>query len=509
MTLTLHILSTGAQADRVNSIVMVGEALTIGRADTNDLVLPDPTREISSSHAVLQTHGADYQVVDTSTNGTFLNSESSALGDLPSPLNNGDTLRIGPYEMRVEIDGTALDLMDALPAPMDATPIMDPNANPLTGDVLAEVASIDHDGGDFLDDLLGAAPPNAMNTPTRDVAHGGAEVINEFLDVAPDENLDGGASAADHSAATRDYFAPNAGDSAIPDDWDDDFLSGDENPFAPPAANGATPDFTPEPPAPVQVDVAPNNPPPQPEPVAEVPEPAVAPVPVVEQTQPAPEPVVAKPAAVSPETKPIKTPPATSGPNPARGFLEAAGVDHSRINDEELAEIMTRSGTVFRTLIEGAREVLMARNTIKDELRLEKTTISPDGNNPIKFSISGRQAVEAMVKPSVPGYKAGPASAEEAMADIKAHEVAMMSGMENAIKSLLGRFNPDTLAKKIEKDGGKGGFLKGKKARYWEVFESLYGQISEEAEEDFHSLFGKEFAKAYAIQMKTIKASKD
>ncbi len=117
----------------------------------------------------------------------------------------------------------------------------------------------------------------------------------------------------------------------------------------------------------------------------------------------------------------------------------------------------------FRTLVEGAREVLMARASIKDELRLGQTMISPDGNNPIKFSISGQQAVEAMIKPTVAGYQTADKAAAEAMMDIRAHEVAMMSGMESAIKTLLLRFDPAELSSKIEDSGRLVGLLKGKK----------------------------------------------
>jgi FHA domain-containing protein len=31
----------------------------------------------------------------------------------------------------------------------------------------------------------------------------------------------------------------------------------------------------------------------------------------------------------------------------------------------------------------------------------------------------------------------------------------------------------------------------------WDVFTELYGQISSEASDDFHELFGKEFLRAY------------
>ncbi len=492
MTLTLHILSTGAQAGRDSTITMTGEALTIGRADTNDLVLPDPNREISSSHCVLQAKGSEFIVVDTSTNGTFLNRETAPLGDFPSPLNNGDTLRIGPYEMRVNIALAAVDPLAGLPPPAGEEALMDPELAAAGADAIADIASLDTEGGDFLDGLLGEAPPNAMKTPTRDIAADGPEAINEFLDETPDPELQGGASTPNHSAAVSDFYQATPGaEGAIPDDWDDDLLSpGTPKASKPGAAIPETTDFGSEPGAPLDDSF---NDPPAPEPPAKAPEPAAAPPP-----KPAPElaPVAAKPPAKS-----------GSGADLARAFLISAGVNEAQIADDELKTIMEQSGTVFRTLIEGAREVLMARASIKDELRLGQTMISPDGNNPIKFSISGQQAVEAMVKPTVAGYKTGPAAAEEAMRDIKAHEVAMMSGMETAIKTLLKRFDPENLAQKLEDSGGISGLLKGKKARYWEVFEKLYSQISDEAEEDFQTLFGKEFAKAYTEQMLKLKTA--
>jgi type VI secretion system protein len=566
MTLTLHILSSGAQAGRETQFSLIGGALSIGRAESNNVVLPDPTREVSSSHAVVQERGGDYVIVDTSTNGTFLNGERDPLGDFPTPLNDGDTLRIGPYELRVSIAVVAgrSDQFADLPPPEGETPIVFDTAPP-TLDTLGEIGGLDMDGGDFLEGLMVDAPPNAMRARSRDVVEDVDSTIDDFLDIAPDKNLMGGASAPDHSAPGQDFFQTNQSRSAIPDEWEDDFLSG----MAPPAPASPTPGkptaapaaglipettFSPEPikvrqpesiAAPIpqpEISVAKTpasetlqdasgiddlddfltGPLTEPDPLANLvldPAPGESiPAPAIAQ----PAPVVAQPAAVvapvlapvsAPVSAPVAPTPAASaapttggGADLARQFLTAAGVDHRRIADDELGEIMERAGTAYRTLIEGAREVLMARASIKDELRLGQTMISPDGNNPIKFSISGQQAIEAMIKPTVAGYQTADKAAREAMYDIKAHEVAMMSGMESAIKTLLGRFDPANLASKIENSGRIAGFLKGKKAQYWDIFEKLYAKLSEEAEEDFNALFGKEFSKAYKDQLNKLKS---
>ena len=77
--------------------------MTIGRGKDNDLVLPDPERMISSHHCAIEDQNGNVVVVDLSTNGTFLNYGKIPLGRVPTPLNDGDILSIGGYELAVQI----------------------------------------------------------------------------------------------------------------------------------------------------------------------------------------------------------------------------------------------------------------------------------------------------------------------------------------------------------------------------------------------------------------------
>ena len=56
--------------------------------------------------------------------------------------------------------------------------------------------------------------------------------------------------------------------------------------------------------------------------------------------------------------------------------------------------------------------------------------------------------------------------------------------------------------------GGLGNalFTANRKARLWDQFCQLYAGIATEAEDDFHSLFGKAFAKAYDEQMERFRS---
>ena len=120
-------------------------------------------------------------------------------------------------------------------------------------------------------------------------------------------------------------------------------------------------------------------------------------------------------------------------------------------------------------------------------------------------SVSAEEAVRSIVLPASRGYLSSDKAAEEALRDVKAHEIAMVSGMEAALKSVLDRLSPKKLEAMMDDDGKMGSLLKGKKARYWEVYEKMYSQISEQAENEFHEFFSKEFSKAYEEQLEKLK----
>jgi type VI secretion system protein len=80
---------------------------TIGRGRDNDWTLPDPDRYLSGSHARVDFRAGSYVIVDTSSNGTYVNDAGEPLGKFHEyTLQDGDFLRLGSYEFRVSIDAT-------------------------------------------------------------------------------------------------------------------------------------------------------------------------------------------------------------------------------------------------------------------------------------------------------------------------------------------------------------------------------------------------------------------
>ncbi len=479
MAVTLKFQSSGAMPGSAQPVQMQGGSLTVGRGPANDMVLPDPDKMLSKNHFVIEDHNGNVVIVDLSTNGTFLNYSKIPLGKIATPLNNGDVLSVGSFELVVEIGGDLADIGDLIAAPVAQESVSHGSAENAP-DPLALLDDAGP-GGDFLDDLLGGEDgptgPSQLNPvdPIDDLLPPLGEEEDPFFQEPHDGGEGDGASMPMHNPSAQDAFVPQATTSnLIPDDWDDDMLGGSTN----------KPELQPATVVPV------------PKPVADDPFPAAAAV-----TKP--EPTVASPPVPDPTPEMAAAPAADS--DAARAFLKAFGANEVVVSDEDLVNTMARMGRVTKALVTGLREILMTRTSIKSEFRIEQTMINAGGNNPLKFSISPEQAIEAMLRPATKGYQSPETATEEALNDVKAHEVAMVTGMEAALKGILAKLDPEVLADTIETSSGFGTLLRGKKARYWEVYEKLYAEISDQAENDFHDLFSREFARAYKEQLDRLK----
>jgi type VI secretion system protein len=92
----------------------------------------------------------------------------------------------------------------------------------------------------------------------------------------------------------------------------------------------------------------------------------------------------------------------------------------------------------------------------------------------------------------------------EACRDIQSHEMAVMAGVQTALVGLLRRFDPAALEARLQPGRLDGLLPVSRRARVWELFCATYADIAREAEDDFQSVFGREFAKAYDAQMRKL-----
>ncbi|MBV8525377.1 MAG: type VI secretion system-associated FHA domain protein TagH, partial [Acetobacteraceae bacterium] len=234
-------------------------------------------------------------------------------------------------------------------------------------------------------------------------------------------------------------------------------------------------------------DFTPSTPEPSPTPVAQ---PVTPMIPVAQPVTP-----------VTPAI-PISAPPpgedAAPQPLPPQGdllaaFLRGAGLSEAHPADPALT--MEALGAAFRALVSGLRQGLIARAGIKDLFRIERTIIRARGNNPLKFSADDDDALLALLGT---GRRTGMGPAEaitDALRDMRLHELATIAAMQNAVRSLLGQMDPARIAR--ENEASMALIPAQRKARAWDAYESLYARIVQALADDFDSVFGKAFARAY------------
>jgi FHA domain-containing protein/type VI secretion system protein len=182
--------------------------------------------------------------------------------------------------------------------------------------------------------------------------------------------------------------------------------------------------------------------------------------------------------------------------------LLASFLDGLNVPDLQLETLtpglMRQIGQLLRESTRGTVELLAARTALKREVRAEVTMIVARENNPLKFSPSVEVALQHLLGPPARGFLPASAAMRDAFDDLRAHQIGVLAGMRAALEGLLARFDPAQLEATLAPRTGLANLIPAsRKSRLWESFEALYSQLSREAEDEFHQLFGEAFVYAY------------
>ena len=420
----------------------------LGRDAENDWVLPH--RYVSRHHARIHFESGRFYVRDTSQNGVYVNDQLVGQGN-SAVLSDGDRIVIGDYEILVQ---TALVAAPSIGVPEPPRALFGSDDGLGLGDVLPPPATPHVPGiAPGMADLLAPepTPPPAWDDGRRGIPTEG--------DVLP--------------AVSQPYRAPEALPEIPANWWQEDL----------PGAAPATPAPRPSPPLPGEGVRAERPRPPEPARPVETASRASAP--------PAP----AAPAQA-----------AGSGLDALATGLRFVPALPPGTPQEEVIEL---AGALLRELVGGTMELLRARASIKQEARLEMTTLRAVENNPLKFSVTPEEALQRLLSPEAgTGYLAPREAVVEAMRDLRAHELATLAGLEAAIRGMFARFDPQRLEQDFSDRSLLASILPAhRKAKCWDLFAQQFRQIGEEAREDFNALFGREFARAYEEQVRRLRST--
>ncbi|CAK9892373.1 MULTISPECIES: type VI secretion system-associated FHA domain protein TagH [Pseudomonas] len=219
-----------------------------------------------------------------------------------------------------------------------------------------------------------------------------------------------------------------------------------------------------------------------------------------EPESPTPAPIASPVETAVPMPAPVVEAPAQPADSSAlvQAFLRGAGLEQLRIDNAQVEAQMEALGRSYRLMVEGLIDVLRARSSLKGEFRMQQTMIRPAENNPLKFAPNADEALLLLLRHGNHAFMAPDQAVRDSFDDLRAHQLAVMAGVEAAIKHLLARFEPVQLESRLGEPAGLSKlFGSSRQAQYWQQFTELYSKISREAEDDFQDLFGREFSRAY------------
>ncbi|KAA0575454.1 type VI secretion system-associated FHA domain protein TagH [Azospirillum sp. B21] len=505
-----HRASLGGNAEKT----LHGGDLTVGRGVENGWILPDPDLLLSRQHCVFEKTGAGYRVIDTSTNGVFLNGSDRPLGrNVPADLRSGDRVRIGRFIIEAtvetlsapsftEISGAfRLGGTDGSPDPFVPPPVhaaapdqfdemfADPAVRPFEHQPLrSEDAPFDA----WTASSSGAAPRERAEDWRFGTVDDHSDPLNQSLSIG----------VSYQPPAT----APQPSGGGIPDDWDDDLLGAPQpgaspfpDPAFPPVAKTAQPlpedwnidETLPDPAA----DPLPVEPPPVDRAAEPLPLPddsVIVPHAAQQFVPPPPEPV----SPPAPAAVPAAAPVADAGAAVA-AFYEGFGAPLPADGLPDPTAMMRNLGEALRVSLGALHASLRARSRFKDEFHLEQTSFRPAGENPLKRCETLDEAVSVLANPRLRGFLPMADAVREAASDVQVHHLAYAAALQTALKQVVAKFDPGALSQRLETRLLDSIVPAARKARYWDQYETLYKDLVVELEEDFDRVVGDAIAREY------------
>lgn len=191
-----------------------------------------------------------------------------------------------------------------------------------------------------------------------------------------------------------------------------------------------------------------------------------------------------------------------------RSLVDALGLADTPLSDDQIREIHGTVGTMMRETVEGLMQILRSRASIKNEFRMNVTTIQPQENNPIKFSANVDEVMELMFVRRSQAYKEPVASIQETCQSIADHQVAVIAGIHSAFRAAMAKFDPLILEEEFKQSGKAGVLPSLSKGKYWSAYQDYYQSVVNNMDQSFRELFGDEFVSAYEDQLRKLASAR-
>ena len=171
-------------------------------------------------------------------------------------------------------------------------------------------------------------------------------------------------------------------------------------------------------------------------------------------------------------------------------FFSKAMLEPARM-DKPLLSTMTRAREAFHACVYAMMEVLECRKEVKQQLGMESMTTLLD-DNPFKVSLTAKKAITGLLGVG-PSYVKFVNEVAKAVYEIRAHQHAMIMGLEQAVNYLYSELSPDRIERELIRTKKKAS-----PGACWKKYQEKYVAIRASREE----VFLDEFTDVYKQRIK-------
>lgn len=190
-------------------------------------------------------------------------------------------------------------------------------------------------------------------------------------------------------------------------------------------------------------------------------------------------------------------------------LLEGMGLGNLQPVPQFDRKNMHQLGQMLSIFSQGTVALLSSRSILKHDVQADMTMVLDDANNPFKLLPSGKTVLMQMFSTKMPGFMSPEKSVRDALIDLQAHQLGIISGIHAIVASMLQSFNPELLQEKAKQDGMTSCLIlpARRKAILWDYFVRTYNEAVGESGDDFNILSAGAFLCAYDMEVNHYKDS--
>lgn len=182
-------------------------------------------------------------------------------------------------------------------------------------------------------------------------------------------------------------------------------------------------------------------------------------------------------------------------------FFQALGFSRAPDSPLERERMLRQAAELLVAAVDGMHHCLRNRSECQIDLRLPVTIMRLSGNNPLKFTSTPAVALEHLLAPTAEGMLPPGKAMLSGFNDLHGHHMGLLAGARAAVRAVLERISPKAVEARLDCNGP---VSFSRKARLWHLFRKMHLALLDD-HEGFAALFLHDFARAYDVQVRTLR----